>query len=59
MTKKILDLYLESLHDALATSYTLTKPKLNHTTIFSAYYDLINSIDDFYNCHLNLIQLLY
>lgn len=59
MTKNILDEYFISIHNQLSETYSISKPKLDHKNIFSEYYNIIESLDDIYECHINLLQLLF
>ncbi|WP_321834343.1 ATP-dependent nuclease [Clostridium butyricum] len=58
MTKRILSMYLEDLHEKLREKYSVIKGKLTEKTIFDAYYSSINDLSDILDCHLELIRCL-
>lgn len=60
MTKVILNEYLKDLHNSLIEEqYTIHNEALSNSTIMNFYYDSISSIDDIYENHIELLELLY
>lgn len=58
MTKKIMRWYLSELHTIISNAYVVTQTSLTERTIFGAYYNSINCLDDILGCHLELIRCL-
>lgn len=59
MTKPILDMYLSELHGRIATIYGTSLNALKNDTLLDFYYNNISTIDDIYECHKELLELLY
>lgn len=55
-TKKITDLFLTEIHLFLSGRYQINKDVLNSATIIDYYLDNLDLIEDFYECHLEIIQ---
>lgn len=56
MTKVILDQYLGDLHQEIAEKYTVYNDPLNHSNIIAFYISSINTVEDLYLCHKNLLN---
>ncbi len=56
LTKPITDMFLNDLHDFIIGRINTSKEKLNHSTIISAYLDGLDTLDDIYNCHIEIIE---
>lgn len=59
MTKPILDMYLIELHGRIGVIYGTSLSALKNDTLMEFYYNNILSIDDIYECHKELLELLY
>ena len=60
MTKKIVDMYLENIHEHIRNSYqSITVEKLNHDSIFSYYYTWISDSDDIFDSHMQILNKIY
>lgn len=60
MTKGILDKYLVELHNyIIGLDTTITKPALNHQTIFTYYYSWMNSLNDMFDAHKMILHKIY
>ena len=60
MTKKIVDMYLENIHEHIRNSYqSITVEKLNHDSIFSYYYTWISDSDDIFDSHTQILNKIY
>ena len=59
MTKKIINIYLSDIHNTLGNQYNLTKERLTDKTIFEEYYVQINTIEDMFEAHKELMIKFY
>lgn len=59
MTKPILDMYLAELHGRIVAIYGTSLSALKNDTLLEFYYNNISTIDDMYECHKELLGLLY
>ena len=59
MTKPILDMYLAELHGRIVAIYGTSLSALKNDTLLEFYYNNISTIDDIYECHKELLELLY
>ena len=59
MTKPILDMYLAELHGRIVAIYGTSLSTLKNDTLLDFYYNNISTIDDIYECHKELLGLLY
>lgn len=59
MTKPILDMYLAELHGRIVAIYGTSLSALKNDTLLEFYYNTISTIDDIYECHKELLELLY
>lgn len=55
-TKKITNLFLTEIHSFLSGRYQISKDALNSSTIIDYYLDNLDLIEDFYECHLEIIR---
>ena len=59
MTKPILDMYLPELHQRIGATYGTSLSALKNDTLLEFYDNNISTIDDMYECHKELLGLLY
>lgn len=59
MTKPILEMYLGELHSKINHIYSTSKIALKRETIMEHYYNSITSIEDIFECHKELLELLF
>lgn len=60
MTKQILDDYLSTVHDKIVEIYNVHGDgKLTDKTILDFYIDNLDSLDDFYDFHLKILEKIY
>lgn len=60
MTKKIMDMYLENLHELIADEgMDNQKIALTHKSILQEYLMSINSKEEFYTTHIDLLRSIY
>lgn len=58
MTKPILEMYLGELHEKMIANYSTTKQVLKRDTIMDFYYNNISTIDDIFENHKQLLELI-
>lgn len=60
MTKEIMDVFLQSLHNYISSTYpTSVKPALTSQSIFSYYYSWITGLNNMFDAHKSILALIY
>lgn len=58
MTKPILNMYLNKIHEEINNRYTILNEPLNNHSIIDFYFNTINRIEDFYEFHQELLNAI-